>query len=419
VIALLLALAGAPSLSDFAWTATVPTSPSGGLEWVQWSDSVYLFSQRNDLGDVALFSEDGVLLPWSEPSPGGRRIEVADLPLERLPPAPKANGKADTVLVPDRWIAQVPDSVRSLWAAGTRLEFDSDKSPSFLGDVVLEASSDLADWNRVGGGGICRVGSGSSAVVRDSVPLRGSLAKYLRVSVVSNVPLAIGRIRISLCRDSLFAAVAPRGSREVDGAVAKDGWEYDLGADFPVDRLSLDVPPQSILDARVFARGSRDTNWTEIVRSSFFQVDFQGHSLRTPPLSLSGAPLRHWRVVPVSTTLSRPPRLKAEWTPRRRIFLSSPGRPVLLAVGSRRLLSADPGLSQDIFTAMTSNSGQNLTSVEVVSPSGFRRQGTGQPDRIPDRGKWVLAALVAAALLTLWFAWKVWKESKTSATLEE
>jgi hypothetical protein len=418
MIALLLSLvaaSSAPAASDFAWTASVPTTAAGGLQWVVWTDSVYILSRLDDNGDVALFSGEGNLLPWSEPVVQARGTRQLELPLRRLPAPARKPSRKDTVAVPDRWLAQVPDSLRGLWPTGARLEFESDKRSSFLGDVVLETSSDLANWARAGGGGICQVGAGEGGILRDSVSLQGPLAKYLRVSVVSNAPLAFGGLRISTSSDSVFAA-AHRRSREVEGSAMSGAWDYDLGGDFPVDQLSLDVGPQSVLDARILAHASQDTNWVEIVRSSFFQVDFQGHRLQTPPVALSGRPYRYWKIDPVSTTLSRPPRLRAEWTPRRRLFLASPGQSVILAVGSQRLQSGDPGLSEDLFSAMVSDSGQSLAKVFEVAPAGFHRAGTGLPDSASGSGRWVLAALVAAALSTLWFGWKVWKESKSGAT---
>jgi len=64
-----------------------------------------------------------------------------------------------------------------------------------------------------------------------------------------------------------------------------------------------------------------------------------------------------------------------------------------------------------LFSAMSGSSERGLHLAPDVSPSGFVRQGTGAADPVSNHGKWVLALLVVAALSTLGFAWKVWKES--------
>ena len=421
MIALLLALmAIAPTPADFAWRASIAPSASGGLRWIVWTDSVYLLSLRPDHGDVALFTNEGKVLPWSGIDATGRRLAHLELPLKQLPSQRHkyhATKEVDTVSVPDRWIAEIPASSRGLWTVGARLDLGTRNRKPFLGKVVLETSVDLDSWKRAGGGGICQIGSLADPIVRDSVELNGPLERYLRVSIVSNTPLAVRSLEVAVSGDSLFASAPTRSFREVEGRSETGAWEYDLGGDFPVDRLALAVGPQSILDARILAHTTDDTVWTEIVRSSFFQVEFQGHRLETPPVELSGSSFRYWRIVQVSGTLSQPPRLRVEWTPLRRIFLAGPGQEVDLAVGSRRLTSADPGFSENLFSEVASQSRQNLFNASEVAPLGFHRIGTGQPDATPDRRRWILALLVVAASTTIWFAWKVWKESTSGGTL--
>lgn len=412
MIEILLALAAtAVHPADFAWTARIPPSATGGLRRVVWTDSVYILSQRADQSDVALFTDEGKLVPWAEPDLRDQGSRVLELALESVPARSGAKPGKDTAVVPQRWIAELPPSTQPMWTANARLDFGPGDGSPFVAQVELETSRDLSTWIRVGGGGICRVGTDGRGIVRDSLSVSGNLGRYVRVSAVSNSRLELERLVVSVEHDSLFAAPAGRGLREVEGTPGAEAWDYDLGGDFPVDRIALELPPESALEARILAHSSKDTNWTEIDRTSLYRTVLAGKPVSTPPLKLSGTPYRFWRIAPVSTTLARPPRMRAEWTPRRHLFLSGPGQGIRLAVGSRRFPDPQPGRSDALFSAMSASSERGLHLAPEVSPSGFVRQGTEAPDPVSDHGKWVLALLVAAALSTLGFAWKVWKES--------
>ena len=115
--------------------------------------------------------------------------------------------------------------------------------------------------------------------------------------------------------------------------------------------------------------------------------------------------------MPLSTTLAHPPRMRAEWTLVRNLFLAAPNQAVRLAVGSRRLDAPRPGHTEDLFSSMGSLSEHGLLQAPEVAPAGFIPSGSGMPAPVTDHSKWILALLVVAALSTLGFAWKVWKES--------
>ena len=412
MIEILLAFAAATvHPSDFAWTARLPPSVSGGLRWVVWTDSVYILSQRADQSDVALFTDDGKLVPWAEPNLRDQGSRIFELALQPVPPREAPPSPKDTAIVPQRWIGELPRTDRQMWTASARLDFGPGDGRPFVAEVDLETSSDLSSWVRVGGGGICRVGTDDRGIVRDSLSVSGNLGRYVRVSAVSNSHLELERLVVSVEHDSLFAAPAVRGLREVEGTAGADAWDYDLGGDYPVNRLSLALPPESALEARILARTSLDTNWAEIDQTSLYRTEVAGKRLSTPPLVLAGTPYRFWRIVPTSTTLSRPPRMRAEWALRRHLFLAGPGQGIRLAVGSRRVSDPQPGRSEALFSAMSGSSERGLHLAPEVTPSGFVRQGTGAPDAVSSHGRWVLALLVVAALSTLGFAWKVWKES--------
>jgi hypothetical protein len=205
--------------------------------------------------------------------------------------------------------------------------------------VRVDASDDLATWRTVvAGSPLLRLHLDGRTLMRDRVPLPALRAKYLRLSPADSGPLP-----------DLAGVEAETGAppvdvvlpmRELAGTYTEGhAFEYDANGLFDVAQVNLRLAaPNTVAPARIDVRADAEAPWRTLTEGVFYRLGEGAEEIRNPPLKLSGAAYRHWRIVldaRSGVTSAAPPLLLLGWQPAEIVFATRGAAPFEIAFGRR------------------------------------------------------------------------------------
>jgi Predicted membrane protein (DUF2339)/Protein of unknown function (DUF3999) len=366
IAALLLvpALAGAEQPRDFAYGIPIQISGQDALQQLELPRAVYEGVVHADLADLRVFNGAGevvayafrprvtstkekpsptatVLFPIRSDEPTG--VEGVELHLERRGDrtvvdlrTPQGRPALGAKLV--GYLADARAFDKPIRAVVLELPPGDDQ---VFTRVTIEASDDLRQWTPLASGApVVRLASavGRLEQLRIEVPPRR--AKYLRVSWPGRGgPLELTALAVEP-GDAVIAA--PRQWTQVTGVVTKDKpgeYAFDLGGQFPVDRLRMGLPQQNtVASVQLLSRAKPDDPWRYVTTATAYRLVRDGDDLTSADIEVGAVSNRYWlaRVDQRGGGLGGGSLgLSAGWVPHRLVFASRGPGPFQLAYGSR------------------------------------------------------------------------------------
>ena len=418
------AAADAPGEYAWRWPLAASVAP---LQRVVLPPAIYDGAAHPDLRDLRVFNAAGEIVPYAfvpPPAPASAPVRVA-LPLFPLR-VDRATPSLDDVTLRVRRAAggttiEVASSDRRA-GAGTRLagyvvDASALEAPASALVVVadgqgnvdarlrIEASDDLALWQVVASSTpLVRLTVDGRTLARDRLPITPRKARYLRIVAVDGAPMPpLASIGAEV---GAPPADPPIDWRTIDGTASRDdagpAFVYDAGAAVPATRLTLEMPAtNSVLPVAVLARARDADEWRPVGSGVVYRLGEAGGELRSPPLGLTGAAYRHWKVVPDARAgVTGAPRLSLGWAPPQVVFAARGDAPFELAYGRR---DASAGALPLGTLVPQASSADFVERAPVVVPIAAPVHGNAAAleARLPVARIALWATLVVAALLLL------------------
>ena len=366
IAALLLvpALAAAEQPRDFAYGIPLRTSGQDALQQLELPRAVYEGVVHPDLSDLRVFNGAGevvahafrprVITTKEKPGPVAATlfpirsdestgVEGVELHLER-------RGDRTVVDLRTRQGRPARDAKLVGYLADARaldkpiravvLELPAAADQIFA-RVTIEASDDLRQWSPLASGApVVRLASGGERLEQLRIEVSPRRAKYLRVSW----PGRSGSLELAglAVEPGELAVAAPRQWKQLAGVAAKDKpgeYEFDLGGQFPVDRLRIGLPQQNtVASVQLLVRSKPADPWRHVTTATAYRLIRDGDELTSADSEIGALPDRYWlaRVDQRGGGIGGGPlALSAGWVPHRLVFASRGQGPFQLAYGSR------------------------------------------------------------------------------------
>jgi hypothetical protein len=358
------ALAAAERPQDFAYGIPLALDGREAFYQVEVPRAVYEGVVRADLGDLRVFNAAGEVVPHAlrsrvtsgkaSPAPAKAAlfplrtdapagIEGLDLRVEQAAGRTVVNlrtrdGKpaGGTTLVGYLADASVVDA--PLCAAVLEL-------PASAGDVTarvrLEASDDLQRWTTLApGASVLRLAAGGERLEQLRIEFPARKAKYLRLTWPGRpAPLELAGLAVE---PGETVVEVPRQWHELPAVPLKDKpgeFEFDLGAQLPVDRLRIALPQtNTVAVIEALARAKPADPWRPVTRATVYRLNREGEELKSPDVTIGATADRYWlvKVDPRGGGIGGgQPLLGAGWVPDRLVFAARGEAPFQLAYGSR------------------------------------------------------------------------------------
>jgi hypothetical protein len=194
------------------------------------------------------------------------------------------------------------------------------------------------------------------------------------------------------------------------GTPAREGeFEFDLGGQFPLDRLRVELPQENtVVSAQLLSRRDVAGEWRSVINAVLYRLRQGDQVLSNPDLAIGVSHDRYWllRVDPRGGGIGRGSVvLHAGWVPQTLVFVARGKGPFQLAYGSARALpSAYP--IESLVPGFRSDTPLQATAARALE----QRTLGGAPALHPRRDyqTWTLwGVLILGVLLLAWMAWRL------------
>lgn len=313
----------AQSPQQFERTFVLGLDGAEGLYEVELPPAAYEGAVRPDLGDLRVFNGAGEVVPHAF------RPRVTDT-TEKRPATPvslalfpihgdaergvtdsgfRLERSGDRIVVELRSHSPQPVAERKLIgyvadaaAIGRPLRALAFALPAEAGEVLgrvrIEASDDLAHWTTVRDAQVVRLVSAGQRLEQLRVKFPALRTKYLRVSWPGRrQPIELAGITVE-SGESAVRVEASRSWRQVAGVALGDRpgeYEFDLGGQFPVDRVRLALPQQNtVVPVELLARSRPGEAWRPVGGGVAYRLHRDGIELTSPDLAVATVTDRHW-----------------------------------------------------------------------------------------------------------------------------
>ncbi|HYS17247.1 MAG TPA: DUF3999 domain-containing protein [Candidatus Binatia bacterium] len=366
IVALLLvpALAAAEQPRDFAYGIPLQTSGQDALQQLELPRAVYEGVVHADLADLRVFNGAGEVVAYAfrprvmTTKEKPRPMAVTLFPIRTDDPTGvegvelRLEQRGDRMVVDLRtrqgrpargaklvgYLADARALAKPIRAVTLELPAGADQ---VFARVTIEASDDLRQWTPLASGApVVRLSSGGARLEQLRIEVPARRAKYLRVSW----PGRSGSLELSglAVEPGESAVAAPRQWKQVTGVPANDKpgeYEFDLGGQFPVDRLRVGLPQQNtVASLEVLSRSKPADPWRHVTAATVYRLIRDGDELTSADIEVGAIPDRYWlaRVDQRGGGVGRGPLgLSVGWVPQRLVFASRGAGPFQLVYGRR------------------------------------------------------------------------------------
>jgi len=409
-----------PTREQFAFSLPIALEGNGAVYRLELPREVYRECVDPQLQDLRVLNGRGEVVPFAlrQPSSQVRRAaEPVRLALFPLHGDPAAAVAALSLSVRDGntqvELQRPPAAAESTAPSAYLLRADQDApfeslsfewapdASDFAVNAVIETSADLVTWSPVTQRApLARLRHDGQVIGQAQVSFRPTRARFWRVApepgkslpeitVVSATPVAdaadVERLRAS----------APGTAVAGEAGV----YQFDLGAQLPVDRLEMELPDMNTAARVEFLarRGERDS-WHSVTHAALYRLNSSNGEIRSPPLEIAADASRYWRVVVdqrgggigQGATI-----LRVGWLPQVLVFVVRGPGPFELVYGNYGAPSAE-------------------VSLESLLPSGALRDAGGSLDTLPraitgeSRPAGGAGRLLAPPPAAPWRRWLLW-----------
>jgi len=293
----------------------------------------------------------------------------------------------------------------------------------FAANVVIEHSDDLVDWRMaVPRAPLARLRQGGATFEQRSVSVPPTRARYWRVRAADS------RLPDIVAADATFvigAVPVDRVSTEVGGSsIANEPgvYDFDLGAQLPVDRLELLMPDgNTVANVEVSARRVATDPWHFLTSDSVYRIQAATGELRSPALVLRAEPARFWRIKvdPRGGGIGGGSlRLRAGWLADQLVFVTRGAGPFELVYGS----FTAPAAAVPLDAMLSRTASAPLSALDIpVARAGEPRVAGGHerlvaPPPPPAWRQWILWLALVAGVVTLGaLAWNLARQMRAGS----
>ena len=425
---------------DFAFALTLEPAGPEALLRVDLPPAVFEGVVRPDLGDLRVFNAAGEVVPHAwlpQPKAGSEPLPPVRLPFFPLRGDPTAGVDGVQVRIErvgGRAVVTMKGNEAPV-AHATLLGYLIDASgfdhswrallfelPPTSDDVVtrirVEASDDLRQWTTlVSEAPVLRLTTGGQRLELGRVEFPPRRARYWRLTWPNAPALDLA----GLASEPGAAVVeAPRQWKRVTGNALPDQpgqYEFDLGGQFPVDRLRLLLPhPNTVASVELLSRARDRDPWLRRSLNVVYRFSGAGQEVVSPDLQIAASSERYWllRVDRRGGGLGGgAPELEAGWLTQGLVFAARGPAPFQLAYGSR---SARPA-AYPITTLLPGHHVEGDDRAGLTGPLSIGRASAGTERTLAgaratreaiDWQRWALwASLLAGVALLGGMAWRL------------
>lgn len=430
----LLSIAAAPAGSDedpTGYRLRVPLSVEAGarVQRLVLSATVLAALQTRDGHDVRVFDARGRAMPIARgnASAAVSRVSLVPMPILGAREALKVSGIS--LRLDGNGAAQVAEvrgepigsggapvllgvllDARRIVGRADRLFVAADLPVGQPVTLIVEASTDLRDWQRVGETTVYR--RPNDTTWTRAVPLNGAGIKrhYLKITWTANArlltPVAIRNAMLDTRPDTVAAAVTLDARAP---AAAADPHIVDFALPFATPITSLRVIPaehNGVIPVRILGRDDREQPW-----------DLLGRGLATGDgtreIGLTGDTPHTVRIEADarSSGFTAAPRLQIGFPERSVIFLTTGTAPFALSIG--RQYAKDSYLAQ---ADLTEGQGRIGTARSASTPNFLPTLLLSTADTRSTRSQLLWIVLLAATALLAGIAWLIWRQDRVART---
>ncbi len=334
---------------DFARGAVISTTDPGMAQRVILDADVYQWATSEELGDVRILDSTGSELPYAvrRPPPAESHTGWRSLPVFALPQPASAAEAATAVdielgkggaVVAVRGPSGISDDAGYLVDASDYPYLPAELAlswgaaiPDFVARLQVEASDDLNQWRTLmATATVAALHTDGERVLVDRIALPPVDARYLRLLPLDRgtlPPIKSVEVRSRVAKDPV------RHWRTLTGSAKKNGFEFDAGGWFPVDRVEAALARDTFLiDARIFSRADPGAPWQDHGVHRFYRASVNGKTAASEPM-INHEPTHRWWRLELLDGQDAVPKLRIGWLPDELVFLRQGDPPYLLAYG--------------------------------------------------------------------------------------
>ena len=442
---------------DFARGVALGTDGKDALYEIAVPAAVYEGVVRADLGDLRVFNGAGEVVPHAF------RARVTETTEKQAPPAValalfplhgdvtkgvagsdfRFEKSGDRIVVHVRgrggepvrerrllgYVADASAIDRPIRALAFALPAGAD---NVVARLRIESSDDLTHWRLLHDAQLVRLESGGQRLERLRAEFAPRKAQYLRLSWTGQPqPLELAGVTAEPGESTVTVEAARQWKQAPGTAVApgKDtagGHEFDLGGQFPADRLRLALPQQNTVAQVEFLSRAKPTDpWRPVTTGVVYRLTRQDEEIASPDIAIRTTADRYWllRVDPRGGGLgSGQPLLNAGWVAHRLVFAARGEAPFQLAFGNRDAKPAAyaietlvPGYKSDAELRVAAATVSDAPAPPAAAAPRKAESFAWLADR-PDWKRWTLwGSLVLAVVLLGLMALRLGKQMSKPA----
>lgn len=368
------AIAEPISKNDFAYAIPLEISQQDkSFYQFELPVSVYEHVVRDDLGDIAIFNQEGQLVP--------SQIQLAIVNLKTLetniPFFPiydnlpideqvkmqllKTDGHSTlqvTSKLPSKTTKQLTSyimdtqSIKDNTVSSLNLNWRTMQN-NWIVKVSLKTSDDLLNWREIPNSltSLSQVNYRGQSIINKTINVSFTAGKYLMLTWEGKeLPFEVISIFIQTRKDELppmqWKTLTPEKRQ-----TSQKSLHYETGGVMSVSAVNLEFP-ESLppFKALLYSRKQRDQPWQSQKMGLFYQVKVDDTVISNPSIPLRAQIDSHWRVKPLNDQmlLSEQIKMKIGWYPARVTFIAQGSGPYLLAFGSANVVNQSTALEQII-----------------------------------------------------------------------
>jgi hypothetical protein len=428
----------APTPDMFAQGMELEAGGDEGFYEVTLPLAVYQGVARKDLGDLRVFNSQGQIVPHALRRPAAQAMQkkTSTRTVPFFPVTANAAQKAgDLTLHVERDSHGTIIDVRSADQPDTSAErrtiaflidagaaappIDgltlawSDPDTDFLGQMTVEASSDLTAWRHLTTATIARLAFQGRRLQQESLTFPRQTLRYLRLTWPADQPGPALSAVTAITNESSAPAEPERQWLAVQGVPAGGpGLQYafDLKGFVPVDRVRIKPAFRNFLaTARLLSADAPTAPLREQWQGLVYRIDIKGQSLASPDISLRPTLHRFWLLDVADREISAgaaAPTIEFGWHPDRLVFLAQGPGPFQLAYGSA--VTGPAAFELDALLSRSSLAGGGPIVPRNIAPGPPHPLGGEEklhaPRSLPWKKYLLWAVLLAGVLMIGWMS---------------
>ena len=366
--------------SHFSFKAPLVGGKSS-LRQVALPTEVLQGMERNDMGDLRVFSAEGQLVPHqfvravTQKSTQNQPLvfypfskeQAADLASIRIKIEQKegqqrvdvqSNGKSNTAKVENEFQYIIENSISQKNASQQlcrlNLNWQQPKASMIL-PLKIESSDNLAHWTLLSRRKtISKLNYAGSQLLRSTIEIPCTTQRYLRLQWLQpeqNIKLI-----------SISGGYHKAGSKKMQWDSlgkptmnAEGEWLFKNKSVAPIAKISLHAPMNGLLyKGELFSRSDTKSKWRRQQSIIQYRLKMGGSELSSAPISLYSGYDKYWKIKlsgETKFTAKQLPEIKVSHQQQQIIYLAQGAEPFTLAYGNRNIKPAnDSGISQLIQT---------------------------------------------------------------------